>query len=280
LISPRFMPMRRSIRLSREALSLGYAWLYARWHRIPYWPQPATTLPEGQSLDIFLLAGQSNMAGQAPLTSADAHPHPRVLSLGPDQGWYLAREPLHRPRFHLRGLGPGFSFGKTLADAWPNRYIGLVPCAMGGSALQHWLSDAPYRGVGLYQRLIEQARAAAAHGHLRALLWHQGESNATPRHHGPHEKLLGQLFDRLKQDLNRPDLPIFIGEIGNWLPPLSFPHAASINQQIRACCQHRSDCHLVRSADLPHLGDRVHFGSEATRRLGRRYAQAVLRVCD
>lgn len=274
------MPIRRSIRLGREALRLGQAWLYARWHQIPYRHQPVRTEAADQPLDIFLLAGQSNMAGHAPLTQQDIHSHPRVLSLGPDQRWYLAREPLHRRRFQLRGLGPGLTFGKALAEAWPNRYIGLVPCAMGGSAVQHWLSDEPYRGVVLYRRLIEQAHAATAHGQIRALLWHQGESNATPQHYGSYPTQLAVLFDRLKIDLNRPDLPILMGEIGKWLPQVRFPHVAAINEHIRAFCQQRADCYLVPAAELPHLGDRVHFSSEAARTLGRRYADEVLRVCD
>ena len=220
------------------------------------------------------------MAGHARLSSQDIQSHPRVLSLGPDQRWYPAREPLHRRRFELRGLGPGLAFGKAMAEAWPDRYIGLVPCAMGGSAIQHWLSDEPYRGVGLYHRLIEQARAAAAYGQIRALLWHQGESNATPQHGGSYPEQLAKLFDRLKVDLDRQDLPIFMGEIGKWLPPSRFPHVATINEHIRAFCQQRTDCHLVPAAELPHLRDRVHFSSESARRLGRRYAHEVLRICD
>jgi hypothetical protein len=271
------MPIRRIIRLSLDALAHGRAWLYTRRHDLPYWPQPVEPPPYDQ-FRVFLLAGQSNMAGHAEVQAADARPHPRVLSLSPQGRWQQAREPLHRQRFQLRGLGPGLTFGRAMAEAWPDRSLGLVPCALGGSAVQHWQSTAPYRGVRLYARLLSQAQRARQDGPLCGLLWHQGESNATAAHYPGFAEQLVDLFDRLRSDLAQPDLPIFVGEIGAWLPPEPFPHAGDVNRQLANLCRQQAHWHLVPAADLPPQPDRVHFSREAARTLGRRYASVVQRT--
>lgn len=194
--------------------------------------------------------------------------------------WAYAREPLHRRRFQLAGTGPGLAFGKALAEAWPAQAIGLVPCAMGGSAVQHWLSDAPYRGVHLYARLLTQARRAAETGTLVGMLWHQGESNATSHHFPDYAVQLQALFGRLRRDLAQPALPIFVGEIGAWLPDDHFPHAAAVNATLHTLAATDPALHLVPAADLSHLGDRVHFSRAAALELGARYAVAVQAVCS
>lgn len=55
--------------------------------------------------------------------------------------------------------------------------IGLVPCAIGGSSIEQSLGDSTYRGITLYSNFLHKAIAAAQHGTIKGLLWHQGETN-------------------------------------------------------------------------------------------------------
>jgi Carbohydrate esterase, sialic acid-specific acetylesterase len=55
----------------------------------------APALPAKEKFHLFLLVGQSNMAGRGPMTDADQIPHERVLMLNQAGAWVPAADPLH-----------------------------------------------------------------------------------------------------------------------------------------------------------------------------------------
>lgn len=86
---------------------------------------------------MFLLAGQSNMAGRGTVTPQDRTPHPRVLMLNQAGEWVPAVDPMHFDK-PVAGVGPGRTFGIAIAEANPGVTIGLIPCAVGGSPIDAW----------------------------------------------------------------------------------------------------------------------------------------------
>ena len=87
-----------------------------------------------QDMELFLLIGQSNMAGRGVIEEQDRVPFPRVFTLTKEETWVPAVEPIHFDRPDRLGTGLGRSFGRVLAEAAPGARIGLIPAAMGGSA--------------------------------------------------------------------------------------------------------------------------------------------------
>ena len=55
----------------------------------------AVTLPPKEKFHLYLLMGQSNMAGRGRMTDADRRPVPRVLMLTKENQWAPAKHPLH-----------------------------------------------------------------------------------------------------------------------------------------------------------------------------------------
>lgn len=51
--------------------------------------------PNPDSLYIFIMAGQSNMAGRGFVEPKDTIPHKRILSIDKSMNWIYAKEPLH-----------------------------------------------------------------------------------------------------------------------------------------------------------------------------------------
>ena len=99
-------------------------------------------LPNKKDFQIFLLIGQSNMAGRGkPLEEQDKTPHPRVLLFNKEEVWIPAVDPLHFDKPPVVGVGLGLTFAKTVADA-QEKTIGLVPAAVGGSAISEWAKGA------------------------------------------------------------------------------------------------------------------------------------------
>ena len=94
----------------------------------------APPLPGKDDFHLFLLAGQSNMAGRGAIEAEDQVPHPRVLALNAAGEWVPAVAPLHWDK-SVAGVGLGRSFGIALAEAEPDITIGLIPAACGGSPI-------------------------------------------------------------------------------------------------------------------------------------------------
>jgi len=86
---------------------------------------------------LYLLIGQSNMAGRGEVGPQDREIHPRVLALSKEGEWVPAIDPIHFDK-PIAGVGPGRTFGKTMAAHDPSVRIGLIPCAVGGSPISTW----------------------------------------------------------------------------------------------------------------------------------------------
>src|SRR3972149_1667175 len=93
------------------------------------------------NIDIFLLAGQSNMAGRGRLDEVPAFSPPAVLMFR-EGAWRQAQEPLHTDIPGSAGIGLGMSFAVELLKVMPDIRVGLVPCAVGGSPLSRWIPGA------------------------------------------------------------------------------------------------------------------------------------------
>lgn len=67
---------------------------------------------------IYLLVGQSNMAGRDTRQLATQMDNPRVLALHADGQWVVARDPLHpNPSRTEPGAGPGIPFATAMLEA-------------------------------------------------------------------------------------------------------------------------------------------------------------------
>jgi hypothetical protein len=214
---------------------------------------------------VFLLIGQSNMAGRGPVGPEDRTIDPRVFTLTPDRQWRPAADPLAFDKPALAGVGPGLAFAKAVARAHPDWIVGLVPAAFGGSSLDEWKP-----GGRLYTDALTRTRVAlAGGGQLAAILWHQGESDTKPELAATYVERFRLFAASLRRDLNAPEVPIIAGEIGRFVAG-----GEAINRQLGLLPSAVPHCRLVSSEGLTDKGDHLHFDSSSARELGRRYAAA------
>ena len=225
----------------------------------------AQTPPE--NMQLFLLIGQSNMAGRGPVEAQDKVPHPRVFMLTKDLAWVPAVDPLHFDKPERIGTGLGKTFGTVLADAAPAAVIGLIPAAYGGSALDEWTPGSPH-----YVNAVARAKEALKHGRLAGILWHQGESDRAPDKVATYPARFAKFIAQLRADLGAPDVPVVVGEIGRFCP-----NEGPVNAAIRQLPGLVPHCALVTTEGLegrPEQPEVLHFVTPAFRELGRRYAAA------
>src|SRR6478736_7815188 len=79
-----------------------------------------TKIPKRKNVWVFILAGQSNMAGRGLVEPQDTIPSSRILTINKQGEIIFAKEPLHFYEPTLTGLDCGLSFGKTLLSHVPD----------------------------------------------------------------------------------------------------------------------------------------------------------------
>jgi endo-1,4-beta-xylanase len=240
-------------------------------------------LPGGvEHLDLFLLLGQSNMKGRGVMPEEPQRdPRIKMMHLR-DDAWYIARDPLHLigdattfSGADNAGVGPGLAFANALIAKDSKRAIGLIPCAKGGSAINLW-----QRGGNLYDEAVRRAKQALQAGTdvkatIRGALWLQGEANANSAGLEVHAEKLSKLIDDLREDLNLPELPFIACTIGEMVDAEKLSDVLAMNRILLSLPSRRANTACVDARDLKtHIGDRVHFDTQAQNAIGKRFAES------
>jgi hypothetical protein len=234
------------------------------------------TTPGKENVWVFILAGQSNMAGRGFVEPKDTLPSPRVLTINAKGQVILAKEPLHFYEPAMAGLDCGLSFGKSLLKHVPgNISILLIPTAVGGSSISQWLGDSVHRNVRLFSNFRDKVEIGKKYGQVKAILWHQGESDANEKDYRQYEQRLSTLFNTFRRVINSDTLPILIGHLGSY--STNDKYWKLINQQLDSYALKDNNTAVIHTNDFKHKGDKVHFDSKGQRILGKRFAQAYIK---
>ncbi|KAI3448133.1 hypothetical protein Pfo_004798 [Paulownia fortunei] len=224
---------------------------------------------------IFILAGQSNMSGRGgvdkhkqwdgvvpPESSADSS---KIFRLGPHLHWEVAGEPLHQEIDSNRtcGMGPGLSFANAVKEHVG--VVGLVPCAVAGTAIKDWA-----RGTQSYENMVKRAKAAVHGGEVKALLWYQGEKDTfTEQDANSYKENTERLILNVREDLDLPSLPVILVKIASGRGYLE-----KVRDIQKAIDLPNVVC--VDAMGLPLEEDNLHLTTEAQVQLGHLLADAYL----
>ena len=232
-----------------------------------------------RGLDLYLLIGQSNMAGRGEVESQDQKEHPRVLTLNKENEWVPAVDPIHFDKKQA-GVGPGRTFGLEMAEHDPTARIGLIPCAVGGTSIRKWVPGAADSKTDThpYDDMLVRLQVALQSGTVKGILWHQGESDAKMGEDGIYEAALIELIERVRAECGNPEIPFVIGQLGK------FPDRPWSDGRIKVDAAHQRvaaqipHCGFVSSEGLQDKGDLTHFSADAARELGRRFAVKMIEL--
>ena len=238
--------------------------------------------PEGvKQLDLFLLIGQSNMKGRGVMPDEPMR-DPRIVMMHlKDDAWYLARHPLHLTGDATTfagadnaGVGPGLAFAEAVAARNLDLRVGLIPCAVGGSAIALWQPGAKLYIEALRRARLAQVTTAPVQARIRAALWLQGEADATDERLPVHEEKLLKLVRTLRADLSLPELPFIACTIGEMSPDGEGRRKGDMNRLLLSLPAKLPHTACVDARDLKsNIGDNVHFDTAAQNEIGRRFAE-------
>ncbi|KAL0847908.1 hypothetical protein Bca101_021155 [Brassica carinata] len=241
------------------------------------------TIP--RNISIFILAGQSNMAGRGGVYNDTAknitvwdgviprecRSNPSILRLTAKLEWEEANEPLHADIDvnKTNGVGPGMPFANRVINRFG--YVGLVPCSIGGTKLSQW-----QKGESLYEETVRRAKAAkvaSGGGSYQAVLWYQGESDTVDMVDASvYKKRLVQFFNDLRNDLQHPNLPIIQVALATGAGPyLDAVRKAQLETGLE-------NVHCVDAKGLPLEPDGLHLTTSSQVRLGQMLVDAFLAI--
>ena len=244
---------------------------------------PANAQPSGRDkeYDVYLLIGQSNMAGRGTMHASDTTLCIEGVYLLSDKGEPIeAKNPLNRyssirKDISMQQIGPGTGFSEQMYKK-TGRKVLLVVNARGGSKIEEWLPGTVY-----FNEAVRRCRQAMEYGELKGILWHQGCSNArTDRQE--YMEMLSSLTEALREDLcPKKNVPFIAGEIAYWVEG-----AESFNKMIHSISDRIPDssyisvrgCGPLKPESLKTDRPDPHFSREAQLKIGKRYARKMLQM--
>jgi len=197
-----------------------------------------------EKLHIYLLIGQSNMAGRAQIPDEDTGPIEGCYMLDRENRWVPASNPLNRYSTIISStknqrLNPGYMFAKTMRQNGPNFCIGIIGNARGATNITKWIPGTRYYTEADY--------------HLK----------------------LKKIIAQMRKDLGDEDMFFVAGGI---CEDDRSPGGQLINAQLAKLPSEVPFTGLASSEGLKSFDGRWHFAAEDMKILGTRYAQAMIEL--
>jgi len=243
---------------------------------------------------IFLLGGQSNMAGSGYTTDLpDTDEYKRYHTPPKNVSIWNVKTKIWQPLELGKRFGPEIGFAHALSAAFPGKHIGLVKYAAGGTSMDKW---AP--GGKLYPRLMtafKEARKNAPNAKLAAMLWHQGESDSDTKdvaeaYHGKMVKFIASV----RNETQEPKLLFILGQINpaksycgrprflhadivkKAQSELKVPNTVMIKTDDCEMNPYHAGLNCPKEAQIPKNEDNIHYSGKGQIKMGRRFANAYL----
>lgn len=228
--------------------------------------------------DVFLLAGQSNMAGQSEevITSPDQPYNPHIMQVGRngsyDERVIAAVQELDHAG-GANGIGLGMKFAQLYSAANPSKKILLVPAAEGSTG---FVTGDWNKGQTNYEDAKDRSNNALTHGTgthtFKGILWHQGEADSS-RTEVQYAGDLDQFISDIRTDITGASAttPVVIGE----LTP-NFPGGSGVKAAIADTDNRVSDVYVVQNDGITDRGDNIHLDADSLNTYGQRYYDGYL----
>jgi len=195
---------------------------------------------------------------------------------------------------NMAGLDPDESFTPSVERAFGRDRVIVVKDALGGQPIRRWYKqwkpaqgDEPKATGDLYDRLMTKVRAAIQGRQIQTVtfVWMQGERDAREQHGQVYAVSFKGLLDQLRTDLQRKDISFVIGRLSDFdMDNERYPHWTMIRQVQVALAEAAPNGVWVDTDDLNDGKNRqgksitndLHYSVQGYRILGQRFAQQAI----
>lgn len=210
----------------------------------------------GQEKHLFILSGQSNMAG----------------------------------------LDPRISFTPTVETTYGKNNVTVVKDAQGGQPIRRWYKmwkpaqgDEPKATGDLYVRLMKKVNAAIKGTKFTTVtfVWMQGERDAREKHGAVYATSLKGLIDQLSDDLGRKDINYVIGRLSDFdMANKKYPHWTMVRKaqvevadaSLRGTWVDTDDLNDGKNKKGKEINNDLHYSVEGYKTLGKRFAEKTIEL--
>jgi hypothetical protein len=221
-------------------------------------PKAATALPD----KVFVLVGDEQVLGRAPLTTET--PNPKLFALV-NGTWQPAVDPLGLWPSSLDGDGPGMSFGEQAVADLGGPTVGLIVCGSKNSSMASWKGRS-----SLYKKCEQKARPSE--GRVVGFIFVEGTWDATKSSIAKSwPKAFHDTLDNFRNDLDV-DAPAVVAEVGQ-IQGSKFKYTADVRAAQDQANLERQTA-VVSTSDLAIAPNQIDYTSDAYDTLGGRLENA------
>ena len=245
----------------------------------PYWARRIKLVRHFGVGDLYLLTGQSNMAGYGRDVAYD----PPVLGVhlyANNGNWIVASHPLNDSINTIypencevcSATSPALSFARNLKEKL-NIPIGLVQASLGGSGLDRWH---PEEEASLYRGMMRRIDVV---GKIKGVLWYQGCSDTNVTCYNTYYDRFKRMVELWREKLG--NVPIITVQLNRWAggDPSDIEsdrYWGTVRDAQRRLTEDLPKVYIVTVMDLP-MSDGIHNNSGANIIIGHRMAMAALK---
>lgn len=232
--------------------------------------------------DVYLLIGQSNMAGRGKMLPEDTlKALEGVYLLGPQDTPVPAKNPLNqystiRKDIRMQQICPGTAFSQEMYS-YNGRKILIVMNAKGGTTLSEWVE-----GTEFFSEAVRRCKEGMKYGTLKGILWHQGCGDSSSSKRDTYLERLAPMVKALRRDLGvGEEVPFIAGELAYWRPS-----SAAFNKMIHGITDvvpnsawvSAEGCGPLKPESLKTNHPDPHFSRDGQLLLGKRYAEKMIEL--
>ena len=195
-----------------------------------------------------------------------------------------SRPPKYKAQLPSPKFGPEIGFATEMLRASQQQKIAIIKASEGGTNLrsdwQPGVAEDPAGQGPCYRNFVETIKLATdqltKEGHtyeIRAMLWHQGESDskAAPK---IHQERLTNLIARVRSDCKIPELPVVLGQV------FDNGKRDKVRTAIQATAEAVDHVSLVTAEGLTTWDEGTHFDAASQITLGQRFAKQTMEILD
>ncbi len=187
---------------------------------------------------------------------------------------------------NMAGLNPDISFTPTVTKAFADDQVIVVKDARGGQPIRRWYKkwkpaqgDSPKADGALYDSLMKKVNAAIKDKQADSItfVWMQGERDAKEKHGQVYEKSLLGLIEQLSDDLKRTDVNFVIGRLSDYSnDDKKYAHWTMVRKAIVKVGESGPRGAWVDTDDLNGPKNGLHYTKDGYKELGKRFADKAI----
>lgn len=199
---------------------------------------------------------------------------------------------------NMAGLKPEESFTPTVEEAFGADHVIVVKDAHGGQPIRRWYKDwkdaegaAPDSTGDLYDRLMAKVRPAIEGQEIGTItfVWMQGERDAREQHGDVYAESLNGLVDQLEADLDHEGIHFVVGRLSDFdMDNKRYKHWTKIRDVIVSVAEARPSTAWVNTDDLndglnrqgKEISNDLHYSADGYRELGARFAKKAIALIE